>query len=799
MEVNESNLEKDVDCVEGESSRQQCGLSFSELRSEARREFFVGKHLRSSLQTCKVGNNLNKLEGLLKCTKSKSLGKILSGLIYILHQLLAQSKITSKSIGFISFEDAYGLYCGFFDSSPEDVSFRDHVLHRDHGLCVIITEVFGKRYILLKNEEVSCQDFFLELETLSEENAMSNLRGQRFPLDSESLNKILNSMDTEYDRLALKAVIFALHSRSQTYELGIKPDRAVKFLSKVLTVADESEKALKTAEDILKLRTRERVEKVEKKIQSVDTKIERLLLSEWRKCELEGEKDALKERLANLKELEKNESSSSHKKTQQRKRKIAQNLISTNRLKKRKLGAGAPQLLDSEDETFIAKAISTKSTCHGRRHETTLFTNHRVKKRDFLSLANYSLIKRGKKLIKSATTVANRGKPKNVRSIAAKAHIGKWLWCAKKPPKTEDHDTVSTHHQRAHVLNAKLTMFSESQKKHSLVVSMDDKAYLRPGTDVGARNTKAGVIYDVCDPNEQKKLPQHDFNNPEVNQTPASFRLIKQHIENIQGKEELISDLDQSLVIIRPKYFIGSGGSVWASDYMRLCYEVPQLFQENPQNTSLSLELQRLAIRSHDVVYYFTDLTMEEDVATETGCKYCCYEQEKLTWFQNQITDVIIQYKEAVHLEAEQKIGSELLEKLSGLQKKAASVQAQLLTHVQQGKLWDVTKDILSDCQQYLSGLDHLRCPKICCNILKTTDAGPGVGVSNIEVRFRDVEIARIQSSERVNRIHRAPGDPAQNEAERTNTSLGDALVDGTALKWEYFKPFDGLTDEEIK
>lgn len=84
---------------------------------------------------------------------------------------------------------------------------------------------------------------------------------------------------------------------------------------------------------------------------------------------------------------------------------------------------------------------------------------------------------------------------------------------------------------------------------------MDDKAYLRPGTDVGARNTKAGVIHEVCDPNEKKKLQQHDFNNPEVNQTPASFRLMKQHIENIQDKHELISDQDQSLVIIRTKYF----------------------------------------------------------------------------------------------------------------------------------------------------------------------------------------------------------------------------------------------------
>ena len=88
-------------------------------------------------------------------------------------------------------------------------------------------------------------------------------------------------------------------------------------------------------------------------------------------------------------------------------------------------------------------------------------------------------------------------------------------------------------------------------------VAVEGEGWLRPATDVGTRNTKAGVIYDVCDPNEQKKLKQHDFNNPEVNQIPASFRLIKQHIENIQEKDELMSDQDQSLVIIRPKYFIG--------------------------------------------------------------------------------------------------------------------------------------------------------------------------------------------------------------------------------------------------
>jgi hypothetical protein len=72
--------------------------------------------------------------------------------------------------------------------------------------------------------------------------------------------------------------------------------------------------------------------------------------------------------------------------------------------------------------------------------------------------------------------------------------------------------------------------------------------------------------------------------------------------------------------------------------------------------------------------------------------------------------------------------------------------------------------------------------------------------VSNIEVRFRcrDVETARMHSSDRVNRIHLALGDSGQNEAERSNAAIGDALVDGGSLKWQYYGPFDDLAEDEI-
>ena len=61
----------------------------------------------------------------------------------------------------------------------------------------------------------------------------------------------------------------------------------------------------------------------------------------------------------------------------------------------------------------------------------------------------------------------------------------------------------------------------------------------------------------------------------------------------------------------------------------------------------------------------------------------------------------------------------------------------------------------------------------MCSDILLTTDAGPGVGVNNTEVKFREVELARLFKCRRINRIHRAPGDSGQNEAERTNAAIG--------------------------
>ena len=46
----------------------------------------------------------------------------------------------------------------------------------------------------------------------------------------------------------------------------------------------------------------------------------------------------------------------------------------------------------------------------------------------------------------------------------------------------------------------------EEGEKEGLVISMDDKAYLHPGTDVGMRDVKTTRICYVADEETQRKL-----------------------------------------------------------------------------------------------------------------------------------------------------------------------------------------------------------------------------------------------------------------------------------------------------
>ena len=96
--------------------------------------------------------------------------------------------------------------------------------------------------------------------------------------------------------------------------------------------------------------------------------------------------------------------------------------------------------------------------------------------------------------------------------------------------------------------------------------------------------------------------------------TPSSFRVMKWKVESINGIDNLVRTEDQSLVTVRPKYYVGSSGSVWASELLRIYYEEPGLFEVNDGSCKLSKDAKSFALQIHDCMMYFTETTVSEDV-----------------------------------------------------------------------------------------------------------------------------------------------------------------------------------------
>ena len=232
---------------------------------------------------------------------------------------------------------------------------------------------------------------------------------------------------------------------------------------------------------------------------------------------------------------------------------------------------------------------------------------------------------------------------------------------------------------------------------------------------------------------------------------------------------------------------------------MLLRWEVPQLFEakEGP-NRYCSLTFRRLSARIHNCLFYFKDTTMKEDVMAITPnscCKFQEYEKSRVVWLEKQLSSALCRW-EVQELEAV--FGNELKDLLTVVLD-SLSKEFQVISTATKEQLWQMYEDLLTKIEQTQKRIKELNLPHVKTDVLKLTDAGPGMRCINIEVRCRDAEMAKILNSDRVNRVHRARDDSGQNEAERSNACIGEALVDGGPLKWKYHEALDNLTKEDIE
>lgn len=167
---------------------------------------------------------------------------------------------------------------------------------------ILYTRSTGERYIILKGSvdvaELLCQFCREDDDRKLFETPVES------PLSVDLVHRVMDSMNDEYDRSVAKMLLCVDKSRAQTYQLGIKPDRATKMLKTLEERLAAWENTKIAAEDLVNRRLTERIESFEKRVKEVEKKIE--VSTTWtpeRIGDLHEQQLMLQESLENVRKL----------------------------------------------------------------------------------------------------------------------------------------------------------------------------------------------------------------------------------------------------------------------------------------------------------------------------------------------------------------------------------------------------------------------------------------------------------------------------------------------------------------
>lgn len=216
---------------------------------------------------------------------------------------------------------------------------------------------------------------------------------------------------------------------------------------------------------------------------------------------------------------------------------------------------------------------------------------------------------------------------------ASQNHFGKCLFCTSKPPKAEDLENESTYHQMAHVRNVQHFLCeNEDDRKYAIIHSMDDKAYVRPGTSEGFEKRRRIRILNLT-AEGAKQLPKYDWPDKFVYQTPSAHRVMTKKVVDIDGNKRLIVEDDKHIVVVRPKALVDSSGSTWASEIVRLRAEFPETFEATDER-NISVEKRSYTTCLEAAAFQYMDMTEADDINKVTAnhsCEHRVYEKKRVT------------------------------------------------------------------------------------------------------------------------------------------------------------------------
>jgi len=212
---------------------------------------------------------------------------------------------------------------------------------------------------------------------------------------------------------------------------------------------------------------------------------------------------------------------------------------------------------------------------------------------------------------------------------------------------------------------------------------------------------------------------------------------------NTTGKEQVVLKDDNSLVTVRPKFYIGSSGSVWASELVFLRWQHPNLFEiENPHSFSIGLRKYSAMVR--DIMFYFVDTTEQQDIEKITESSSCVFRDFEITRLKHTTNLLCYAQSEWIQIKASLNTddiarGSEIFDSIEEVLTRVNNIESHLNSTTTEGNmLWVTNYDqTLQNINDVLNRMKLCGLPlPVSPRILFHTDKGPGVSITNVQVHI---------------------------------------------------------------
>ena len=212
--------------------------------------------------------------------------------------------------------------------------------------------------------------------------------------------------------------------------------------------------------------------------------------------------------------------------------------------------------------------------------------------------------------------------------------------------------------------------------------------------------------------------------------TPSTHRLLSKEAVIVDGVECFVNSDDIHIVFARPKSYAECNGTTWANETECQRCMMPDKFEVPTckKGTAIIYSQEFRCICAHfcDNIRLFTMMTTDEDLSRAIQKrgenKFTFYEKERILHLKQRINSVCNSDK--VHC-----IDKVLLELCGGDRR----------------QILNSYDELLLNCGKLIETVNEFQLPAVKPRWFDNSDAGPGVGVTNFEVRFGDAELTLVQ------------------------------------------------------